>query len=124
MNAIELFLCINCIAKVLSTNFYSFCFEDVYEELLKNIVPICKTDGSGKDKNEPCEFPFKFRRSLHNGCITEGSKDGIPWCATAVDKNGHQVKGKWGNCEENTCQPLDFRARGILFLNWIQSSND
>ena len=89
-------------------------------------MSICTTDDSGRDRNAPCQFPFKFRRILHNGCITQGSKNGKSWCATAVDKKRNQIKGKWGNCDQTLCQSLDFQVTGqcswLIFLYNIQVS--
>ena len=81
---------------------------------MRNNLPECTTDGSGKDKNKSCQFPFKFRGKFHSECITEGSKDGRAWCATAVDKKRNQMKGKWGNCDANTCHSLKFDIIGTL----------
>ena len=93
-----------------------FILED-YLKSKENSIPTCTTDESGKDKNQSCQFPFKFRGGLERGCITRGSKKGKFWCPTAVGKRRNQLKGKWGNCDPETCNSLDFKVKSMyLFL--------
>ena len=76
-------------------------------------MPKCKTDDTVKDKNKACQFPFKYRGTLYNQCIKEGSDDGREWCATAVNKRRRRLKGKWGNCDPKACQSLNFEETGL-----------
>ena len=94
-------------------------FLEDYDESLKNRVPICTTDDSANVKNKSCEFPFKYKGVLYNECITEKDKiteqGGRPWCATEVGKRRKLVRGKWGNCDNTTCQSLNFESTTSLF---------
>ena len=57
----------------------------------------CKTTG-GKQPNNNCVFPFWFKGTVYETCITV--EDDTPWCSTEVDSNGHHVDGQWGYCGE------------------------
>ena len=88
-------------------------FTGDYEDSLEMQLPACKTDDTAKDKNKFCQFPFKYRGTLHSQCITEGSDDGRAWCATAVNKRRRRLKGKWGNCDPKMCTSLNFDETGF-----------
>ena len=88
-------------------------FTGDYEDSLEMQLPACKTDDTAKDKNKFCQFPFKYRGTLHSQCITEGSDDGRAWCATAVNKRRRRLKGKWGNCDPKMCTSLNFDETGL-----------
>ena len=55
----------------------------------------CKTV-SGND----CVFPFKFKGKTYNKCTKAESVNGMPWCATKVDRSGKVVNGKWDDCQD------------------------
>ena len=74
----------------------------------KTSIPTCKTDETGNDKNQSCQFPFRFRGEYQRGCIKRGSKNEKLWCPTAVGKRRSPLKSKRGNCDPETCQSLDF----------------
>ena len=71
-------------------------------------IPICKAEETGDNKDQSCQFPFRFRGDFQRGCITRGSKNEKFWCPTAVGKRRSPLKGKRGNCDPETCQSLDF----------------
>ena len=54
----------------------------------------------GPDPNKPCVFPFIDRGISHSKC-TSGASDLQQWCPTEVDRNGHYIDEKWGNCDSN-----------------------
>ena len=62
---------------------------------------ICKTH-SGSQANKECKFPFTFRGTEYNTCIS-GSRRRQPWCPTQLDANGAYVAGKWGYCDTTLC---------------------
>jgi len=69
-----------------------------------NCLKLCKCSATYKDRKgfrreRQCVFPFKFNGKTYNKCTTDESKDGQPWCAFRVDKNGEAIKGKWANCD-------------------------
>ena len=70
-----------------------------YDEYADNNV--CKTV-SGSQANKECKFPFTFRGTEYNTCIS-GSRRRQPWCPTQLDANGAYVVGKWGYCDNNLC---------------------
>ena len=82
-------------------------FSDEYENALKNIPTKCTTNDSVKDKNKSCQFPFQHKKKIYTECTKDGSKDGVPWCATKVNKKLRYKKGKWGNCNLKTCPSLN-----------------
>ena len=92
-------------------------FLEDYEESIKKQYSKCSTDFSGTktDKNKPCEFPFKHDGMLHNECIVDESRSESPWCATKVGRKKKPLRGKWGNCNLDTCQSLNFDASNSLF---------
>ena len=49
----------------------------------------CKTEKS----KENCIFPFKFGGKKYNACTKDYSDNGLPWCATAVYRNGTRGPG-------------------------------
>ena len=61
----------------------------------------CKTI-SGLHVNQECQFPFIFRGTVYDTCIT-GSKRIEPWCPIELDNNGSYIKGKWGYCDQSHC---------------------
>ena len=97
--------------------FYPSIFSDDYEESIKNQLPKCITDNTGSltDKNKPCEFPFRNDGIMHNECVIDKSRSDSPWCATKVGKRKNPLRGKWGNCEKNSCQSLNFETASPLF---------
>ena len=113
-----IFTIITCISTIRSiikqySLIYSFSNLNVSEDYVNSIqtkVLECTTDNSGKDKNKACQFPFKFRGKLQNSCIGRGAKSSKKWCATQVGKRRQQIKGKWGNCDQEKCQSLDFES--------------
>ena len=88
-----------------------------YEESLKNQLSKCSTDDTGDitDKNKACEFPFRNDGILHNECIVDTSRSDSPWCATKVGKRKNPLRGKWGNCDVDSCQSLNFETTNSLF---------
>ena len=52
---------------------------------------------------------------LHNECIVDESRSESPWCATKVGRKKKPLRGKWGNCNLDTCQSLNFDASNSLF---------
>ena len=58
----------------------------------------CKTEKS----KENCIFPFKFGGKKYNACTKDHSENGLPWCATAVYRNGTVIKDSWGDCSIGT----------------------
>ena len=61
----------------------------------------CKTI-SGSNKNQECQFPFIFRGTEYNTCIT-GSRRQQPWCPTELDDSQSYITGKWGYCDTSKC---------------------
>ena len=72
-------------------------YDDYYDE----VDEICKTD-SGSQVNKKCKFPFIFRGTTYDTCIS-GSRRRQPWCSTQLDADGAYVSGKWGYCDANLC---------------------
>ena len=101
-------------------NYFSlFVISDDYVKSIQTKVQACTTDNSGKEKNKACQFPFKFRGKFQNSCIGRGAKSSKKWCATQVGKRRQQIKGKWGNCDQEKCQPLDFEStRKYYYFPW------
>ena len=65
------------------------------------IVPFrCKTN-----EGKYCKFPFIYEGITHDYC-TSIKNSGISWCATEVDQYKNYVYGKWGNCDNNTCNDI------------------
>lgn len=58
-------------------------------------VTECKTI---TDNN--CVFPFKYKGKKYSKCTKDESVNGMPWCATKVDRSGKVVNGKWEDCKE------------------------
>ena len=109
-----------------SISFLFLWFLDDYEKYLKTTKP-CTTkakhpDGKG-ESNKSCKFPFVFKKNkkqrqndecvadqscVFHDCTKVGTKDGEgpEWCATEVDNKSKYIKGKWGNCEQESCKPL------------------
>ena len=54
----------------------------------------CQTE----DTKENCIFPFNFGGKKYNSCTKDHSENGLPWCATAVYRNGTVIKNRWGDC--------------------------
>ena len=75
----------------------------------------CKTI-SGSIKNKECQFPFTFRGTEYNTCIT-GSKRQQPWCPTELDNSGAYITGMWGYCDTSKCPlgSLKFQLITIWF---------
>ena len=50
----------------------------------------------------------KDRSCVFNDCTKLGTKGrkGPAWCPTEVDNEQKYIKGKWGNCVEESCKPL------------------
>ena len=63
------------------------------------LIQGCGTK-DGPDPNKPCVFPFIDRGISHSKC-TLGASDLQPWCPTEIDRNGHYIDEKWGNCDSN-----------------------
>ena len=79
---------------------------------------------SGPSSNLPCIFPFKFGVRVYKTCTwvqahLTGNK---AWCSTAVDKNGHHLQGKWGNCNSSCLiEPSPMKTpkgTGTLTTSW------
>jgi len=51
-------------------------------------------------KDNTCVFPFKYKGKTYNQCTKDESVNGMPWCATRVDRSGNVLNGKWEDCEE------------------------
>merc|ERR1712223_1076143 len=54
----------------------------------------CQTE----ETKENCIFPFNFGGKKYNSCTKDHSENGLPWCATAVYRNGTIIKNSWGDC--------------------------
>ena len=97
-----------------------------YQKYLEVTKP-CTTKSehsNGKGiSNKSCKFPFVYRKNkkqkLDDECVTDGScvfndctkvgtkgGAGPEWCSTEVDNKSNYLKGKWGNCDEKTCDAL------------------
>jgi len=63
--------------------------------LIFSVVTECKTV-----TDNTCVFPFKFKGKTYNKCTKDESVNGMPWCATRVDRSGNVLNGKWEDCEE------------------------
>jgi len=75
----------------------------------------CKAREKATNKLTQCEFPFKYKGTLHNGCIDyidirEGKKiPGEPWCSTKVrgsDREHVTGGGHYGDCT-SPCPGVD-----------------
>ena len=57
--------------------------------------------------NEQCKFPFKYGGKVFHSCTKFNVKGGeFPdfWCSTQTDRNNNHQKGKWGDCNMQTCR--------------------
>ena len=52
-------------------------------------VTDCKTT-SGKS----CVFPFKHKGKTYSTCTRDESVNGMPWCATKVDRSDASIRGE------------------------------
>ena len=76
-------------------------YYDIYDYDDQITDQICRTT-SGSHKNQECQFPFIFRGTEYNTCIT-GSKRPQPWCPTELDSSQTYIRGKWGYCDTSKC---------------------
>ena len=88
-----------------------------------NSPPACDhlpTGQNFKDKcqtkeGEKCVFPFVYKEKKYDGCTTDYSKNGLAWCATAVNENGN-VDRHWGDCRQE-CPRHDYQ--GIMIPYYV-----
>jgi hypothetical protein len=59
----------------------------------------CKTAG-GNQPNMNCVFPFRYKETEYESCVTPLPTDLMPWCSTEVNSDGNHVIGAWGDCSE------------------------
>ena len=57
-----------------------------------------------------CIFPFTFNDKEYTECTNDllfesddRTKESFWWCATSTNDNGSMKNGKWGRCDEATC---------------------
>jgi len=76
--------------------------------------------------DEPCVFPFKYRRNLlyrrktFYACTVVGAEGEYPqpWCSTKVDRNGRYVSGNWHYCAPG-CPGVDGKGRIFCVIVFI-----
>ena len=60
-----------------------------------------------------CKFPFIFHDMEYTECTNDllfisdyddRTKESFKWCATSTNDDNSMKKGKWGRCDEATCQ--------------------
>jgi len=56
----------------------------------------CRTV-SGPVTGALCVFPYTWQGKVYRECTT-AHNNGVMWCATQTDWQGHYVDEKWGNC--------------------------
>ena len=72
-------------------------------------VTDCKTTSDNS-----CVFPFKYKGKTYSTCTRDESVNGIPWCATKVDRSGNVVRWWWEDCKEE-CPGTSFDFGGCYF---------
>ena len=56
-------------------------------------------------------FPFNYKGTQHNTCITHGDGEGVtPWCYIDTD-------GTWGNCRADC--PGNLVSQSIILLYYL-----
>ena len=59
-----------------------------------------------------CKFPFTFNDKNYTTCTNDllfpsdsddRTEESFWWCATSTNSDGSMKKGKWGRCDEATC---------------------
>ena len=63
-------------------------------------------------KVRECKFPFTFKDTEYIECTKallfesdydDKTEESFWWCATSTNSDGSMKKGKWGRCDEATC---------------------
>ena len=68
---------------------------------------------SGLVPDKECVFPFWFKNHKYEECTTV-ENNGVPWCSTKVNTNGHHIKKHWGICGP-TC-PGKYEMSNVYLL--------
>ena len=82
-----------------------------FNQFTANPKNFTETTGCTAEVRE-CKFPFSFNDKEYTECTNDllfisdyddRTEESFKWCATSTNSDGSMKKGKWGRCDEATC---------------------
>ena len=66
----------------------------------------CVVEEKSSGTQKPCQFPFRMKNKVFDGCTTYKDKHQRLWCSTKVGDDGFHIgkKGFFGFCNPDTCK--------------------